>query len=278
MSSVVVPKPGLAEGAITEVDIAQYEADGVICLRGLFDEYWLDRLRAATQRSLSAGGFEMSNDGDKGRFHSNLFMWRDDADFRAFVFESPAAAIAKTLMRSRRVQFYFDHLFVKEPGTQTPTPWHHDQPYWPVRGEQVSSVWVTLDPVSRETSGLEYVKGSHRWGKRFNPENFGRGNRAAALADEQNDIIPDIDSRRHDYQFLSWDMVPGDCLVHHSLAVHGAPGNSSSAIRRRALSTRWLGDDAVYWPLPNAADGGLHDSRLTKGAPVESDMFPVVAV
>jgi ectoine hydroxylase-related dioxygenase (phytanoyl-CoA dioxygenase family) len=264
------------DALISESDIRRYEEDGVICLRGLFDSRWLERLRAATQRSLEGGGNEMSRDGDQGRFHSNLFMWRNDPEFRAFVFESPAAAIAQRLMRSSRVRFYFDHLFVKEPGTQTPTPWHHDQPYWPVRGEQVCSIWLTLDPVNRSTSGLEYVRGSHRWGKRFNPENFGSSRRAETLSDVENSAMPDISAHRGQYTFLSWDMEPGDCLVHHSLAVHGSSGNTSSSIRRRALSTRWLGDDAVYWPQSDAEQGGLHDERLTKGQPMDSDKFPWV--
>jgi ectoine hydroxylase-related dioxygenase (phytanoyl-CoA dioxygenase family) len=261
---------------VSESDIRRYEEDGVVCLRGLFDSSWIERLRAATQRSLEAGGIEMTRTGDQGRFHSNLFMWRTDADFRAFVFESPAVAIARSIMRAHSVRFYFDHLFVKEPGTQTPTPWHHDQPYWPVRGEHVCSIWLTLDPVTYSTSGLEYVKGSHRWGQRFKPENFGASRRAETLSDADNAIMPDIDGNRDQYTFLSWDMEPGDCLVHHSLAVHGSPGNSSSAIRRRALSTRWLGDDAVYWPQSDAAEGGLHDPRMTKGQRVDSDMFPIV--
>jgi len=261
---------------INESDIRRYEEDGVVCLRGLFDSSWIGWLRSATQRSLEAGGQEMTQAGDQGRFHSNLFMWHTDPDFKAFVFESPAADIARTLMRSRALRFYFDHLFVKEPGTQTPTPWHHDQPYWPVRGEQVCSVWVTLDPVSRSSSGLEYVQGSHRWGKRFNPENFGSSRRADSLSDAENAIMPDIDGHRDEYKFLSWDMEPGDCLVHHSLAVHGSSGNSSSSIRRRALSTRWLGDDAIYWPLSDAEDGGLHDRRLTKGGPLDTDKFPLI--
>lgn len=87
-------------------------------------------------------------------------MFRKDRDFLEFAFESPSWQIAKTLMRSSEVRLFADPLFVKEPGTATPTPLHHDQPYWPVLGEHVSSVWVTMDSVTKETSGLEYIRGS----------------------------------------------------------------------------------------------------------------------
>lgn len=51
-------------------------------------------------------------------------------------------------------------------------------------------------------------------------------------------------------ELLTWDMEPGDCLVHHSFAVHGAPGISSQSGRRRAYATRWFGEDVRFDPRP----------------------------
>lgn len=280
MNTKTTEIPGAAGNRIAEADIRCYEDDGVVCLRGLFNEDWVERLREATARSMVEGGVENGPDG-AARFHSNMFMWRTDPDFRAFVFESPAAQIAKELMRSKEVRFYFDHLFVKEAGAQSPTPWHHDQPYWPVRGEQVCSIWVGLDPVTLESSGLEYVKGSHRWGRRFDPAAFNdrRPEIMAMLHDGENEVLPDIDANRSQYQFLSWQMEPGDCLVHHSMAVHGASGNSSTKLQRRALSTRWIGDDAVYWPLPNMKqESRLSAPALHRGDKlIDDERFPLIA-
>lgn len=33
--------------------------------------------------------------------------------------------------------FYHDHVLVKEPGAESETPWHQDQPYYPVDGFKV---------------------------------------------------------------------------------------------------------------------------------------------
>ena len=44
--------------------------------------------------------------------------------------------------------FWYDQLFVKEPGTLDPMPWHHDLPYWPFRGSQVCSVWLAIEDVT----------------------------------------------------------------------------------------------------------------------------------
>lgn len=55
--------------------------------------------------------------------------------------------------------------FVKEPNTVEATDWHHDLPFWPMRGNQILSVWVALTDVGPENSALEYIAGSHKWGK-----------------------------------------------------------------------------------------------------------------
>jgi len=78
--------------------------------------------------------------------------------------------LAGRVMDATRVNFFYDQLLVKEPGTSARTPWHQDQPYWAVSGRQVSSVWLTLDPVPEEVS-VEYVCGSHRWPE-HNPDHF----------------------------------------------------------------------------------------------------------
>lgn len=266
---------------ITPDEIERYERDGAICLRGLFDAAWIERMRGAIDRLLDserARRGDLTAPGGTGRFNNGSLMWRFDPDFRAFVFESPAAEIARQIMRSRTSRFLYDHMFVKEPRTKERTPWHHDQPYWPVRGEQICSVWLSLDTVTKETSGLEYIKGSHRWPSRYRPEVWGNGAerwRMLGLLDSLEEAIPDIDAARDKYEFLSWDVEPGDCLVHHSLAIHGSSGNASSTQRRRAHATRWLGDDAVYAPAPGSFNL-LLDETLTPGKPLDSERFPCV--
>jgi ectoine hydroxylase-related dioxygenase (phytanoyl-CoA dioxygenase family) len=67
--------------------------------------------------------------------------------------------------------FYHEHVLVKEPSADIPTPWHHDQAYYPIDGEDVCSIWMPVDPVSEEAT-LRFVKGSHKWSKWFFPRKF----------------------------------------------------------------------------------------------------------
>ena len=148
-------------------------------------------------------------------------------------------------MGASEVVYYHDHLLVKEPGTQERTPWHHDQPYYPIDGEQIVSLWLPLDPVDRATC-VEYVKGSHRWGRWFQPKFFKQGGVDLQVQDPRFEPLPDLDAERAVHEFLAWDMAPGDVIAFHALTLHGASGNLSSSRRRRAWATRWCGDDARY--------------------------------
>lgn len=214
---------------------------------------------------------EFSDEAAGGRFFGDKYMWTQDPDFRRYVFESPAAAIAGILMGSKHINLFFDHLLVKEPATEEPTPWHQDQPYWQVDGRQVCSVWLPLEPVSLESGATEYLAGSHSWGKWFEPKSFG-GKRDYKAKGEQ---IPDIENRRGDYDILSWSTEPGDVIVHHALTVHSARPNHSIDRRRRALATRWCGDDARF-ARREAAPPIIRDPGLAPGQPMSCDLFPLV--
>lgn len=70
-------------------------------------------------------------------------------------------------------------------------------------------------------------------------------------------------------------MEPGDVLIFHPLVVHGSAGNASTTRRRRALTTRWLGDDVVYAPrratMPLPPEHGLRPGEHLHGP-----LFPLV--
>ena len=83
--------------------------------------------------------------------------------------------------------------------------------------------------------------------------------------------VPDIEASRSDYDIIWFDLEPGDCTVHHALTVHGAPGNASQSMRRRAYVTRWTGDDVIYNPRPNLMKI-LYDPGIECGAPLDSKL------
>jgi ectoine hydroxylase-related dioxygenase (phytanoyl-CoA dioxygenase family) len=262
---------------ITHNDVTAYDRDGVVCLRQAFDPTWVERMRVAVERDLASPGPHATNFAEgstAGRFFGDMYMWRHDPEFRAAALDSPAAAIAARLMTSASADFFYDQLFVKEPGTAHPTPWHQDQPYWPVKGWQIASVWITLDDVDRSNGTVEFVAGSHRWGVRYRPTPFRKGHEIK-FTDSDLEQIPAIDADRSKYDIRWWPMAPGDCLAFHAMIVHGAPGNNTPGARRRGLSLRYTGDDARYDPRLGTFQFP-HKPGLVAGAPMTCDLFPRV--
>ncbi len=252
---------------------AAYRRDGVCVLRGVFEPEWINKVARGVQQALAAPGPHGERYGPAGaeRFFGDLDMWTRLPLFRDYVLNSPAGEIAGRLMRSSTATFLYDQMLVKEPGSQQRTPWHQDQPYWAVSGFQVCSIWMPLDTVPKEVS-LEFVRGSHLWEQAFNPTHFADG---TPYADTGLPRLPDIEAARQDYDIVSWDMEPGDCVVFQAMLVHGAPANPSAG-RRRVLSTRWLGDDARYWKRPGEIAIPTTTPQLEDGAPYSGPLYPTV--
>ncbi|MGE0723554.1 MAG: phytanoyl-CoA dioxygenase family protein [Alphaproteobacteria bacterium] len=262
---------------LTDDDIRAFREDGAVCLRGVMPEHWLEVLAAGVERNMREPGQfgkRYTPEGKPGLFFGDYCNWQRIAEYEDFFRHSPAAAIAARLMGSRKVNLFHEHVLVKEPGTEERTPWHQDQPYYTVDGADIVSLWIPLDPVPREVS-LEFVAGSHRWGKWYTPKRFADGDDHPA---KQQDFVPvpDIEAERDRHRILGWSLGPGDLIAFQALALHGAPGNTSRS-RRRVVSARFTGDDARFVlregfmsPPPPAAGGPR------PGAPMDSDVFPVI--
>jgi len=262
---------------VSEQDKATYRRDGVVKISGAFDEKWVEFLRAATEENLNNPGImaeEYADSDTSTRFFGDQFLWTHNDKFKKFVLESEAAEIAAELMGSSKINMFFDHLLVKEPGSVEPTPWHQDGPYWKVKGEQVCSIWFALDDVTEASGGVRYVKGSHATGKRYRPKSFS-GTGEDVYEKSGLEILPDIDNTVPPEDIICYDLKPGDCLIHHFNTIHGATGNKSSNIRRRGYATRWTGDDVVWDPRIGTAEV-MSDPGLNAGDPMDCDLFPVV--
>ncbi|WP_276668732.1 phytanoyl-CoA dioxygenase family protein [Thalassolituus oleivorans] len=256
---------------LTEEELRQYHEDGVVMLKQALAPNWMSMVEQGVEEALS-------NSSLVGKFMSrkvegyqmDIFLWKRIDVLRDLIYYGPCAHLAKQLMGSNEVRFFYDQMFLKEPGTDAPTPWHQDLSFWPIRGEQICSFWIPCDPVNRESSGLLYVKGSHKWPQRFKAVS---PDYVATLMDDKMEDIPDINANLDQYELLDWDMEPGDVLVFHPLTLHGSYGNSSRVRRRRALALRWVGDDVVYAPSDKRMP--IHYRHKSEvGGPLRGAAFP----
>jgi ectoine hydroxylase-related dioxygenase (phytanoyl-CoA dioxygenase family) len=261
--------PPIADG-----DIAAFRDDGAVLLRGIFAD-WVETLRAGIERNIAAPSPDVriyTGAGGKGRFFGDYCNWDRIPEYRDFIFNSPAARLGAQLMGSRSVRLFHEHVLVKEPDADVPTPWHHDQPYYNIDGAQTCSLWIPLDSVPRDTA-VEFVAGSHRWGRWFRPERF---NKTALNEGDGLEPVPDIDGARGAYRILGWPVEPGDAIAFSYLTLHGAPANRQSTNRRRAFSLRLVGDDARWAERKGATSPPFRNVRLAHGDVLAAPEFPLL--
>jgi ectoine hydroxylase-related dioxygenase (phytanoyl-CoA dioxygenase family) len=263
--------------ALDRAVVDAFAREGAVCVRGAFSPDEVALVERGIERNLAAPSpraIVASRPEDPGRFVEDFCNWQTIPEYEEFLRSSPAAGIAGELMESERVRLFHDHLLVKEPGTAQRTPWHQDQPYYNVEGRQVVSMWMPVDPVSREST-LEFVAGSHL-GAWLMPRTF-MDSEAKWFPEGSLEELPDIDADPDRFRIRGWALEPGDAVFFHMLTLHAA-GGASGGRRRRAFSVRFLGDDATHAPRPwktSPEFPGLAD-ELPPGAPMEHELFPVL--
>ena len=258
-------------------DVEAFERDGAVCLRAQLSPEQIELLRAGIDENLanlSPRAKVASARDDPGYFVEDFCNWQDNASYRQVIFDTGLASTAAQLMRSRTVRLYHDHMLTKEPGTRQRTPWHQDQPYYNIEGRQNVSMWIPVDPVSREST-LELVAGSHK-GPWLMPRTFldsqARWFPEGSLAD-----LPNIDADRSAHRILGWALEPGDIVCFQMLTLHASAGVGATS-RRRVFSVRFLGDDIRHAPRrwrTSPEFPGLID-ELPAGAPMEHPLFPLL--
>ena len=210
-----------------------------------------------------------------GAYFGDYVNWQRIPDFLKVASEGPLGKLAANLMGASKVQFFHEHVLVKEPGNSSATPWHQDMPYYCLAGDKSVSLWVPLDPVEQSVS-LNFLKGSHRDKQTFMPRRFKtlqplEGDTTAYLP------FPDIDQERDADRIVSFAVDPGDILAFDFHTLHDAPPNPA-ATRRRAISFRFVGEGARYVERPHEVSPpfprlGL---KLAMNDLLPEDWFPTV--
>jgi ectoine hydroxylase-related dioxygenase (phytanoyl-CoA dioxygenase family) len=162
---------------------------------------------------------------------------------------------------------------VKGSGSNKRTPWHQDQSYWCVQGDQALTIWAPLDPVSMANT-LEFVRGSHRRAPIYEAVKFDESSKFDGSRDHRPPM-PDIELERDKHEIVSWELQPGDCLIFHCRMLHAAPGNPLPQ-SRRVLSTCWAGDDARYVEINSDLAPPVKGDGLKPGDHLSCQTFPKV--
>lgn len=207
-----------------------------------------------------------------GCFFYDVAGWRKHAEIRKAGFDSALPFIISELLGSETINFWEDTTFVKAPHTRQKTAFHQDLSYFQIQGDQCVIAWIPLDFADEENGVTRYIRGSHKWGETYAPNMFVSQTLFPGIEDPK---CPDIEANESDYDIVSFDVRPGDVILHHVRTVHGAGGNKTDR-QRRAISFRYTGDDVRYHDKPGAMPQPGMTLRPSEGGRLHTPDYPIV--
>ena len=266
-------------------EINQFKKDGAIFLKGKFDIGWVKKLKKGIERDIKKPSPRFkSHTLEKGvpAYLEDYWTWDLVPEFKDFVFNSPYAKIASELMSAKKINLVMDNWFLREAGSKSTTPFHHDVSYFDMDGT-MCVLWLPLEPTGKD-EGVAWVKGSHMWNKNFLRVLYKDGHEVEGnetmLNGKKYQKPPDILGNKDQYQFLKWDFELGDSVIFDMRTLHGT---LSSSIPKKTLSrytlrvakedTRitYLGDPTNYSYRREIKNGGYKEGDRLGGK-----MFPTL--
>jgi len=136
-------------------------------------------------------------------------------------FEKLASILLDDSVTGKNIQY-----FNKPPKIGQPTPPHQDGYYFMLEPNEAVTMWMALEPVDEENGCVRYIKKSHLKGMRPH-------GKTTTLGFSQG--ITNYGEHETEEEEVFFPTVAGDLLVHHSLTIHRADGNSSEHRSRKAM-------------------------------------------
>jgi len=254
---------------LTEDQIAAFRENGFVQLLHVLTAAELEETRAAledaSQLALDARHHTSASNPEYEKvFVQKVNLWTVHAGMRRCVLRPKLAEIARRLAGVERIRLWHDHALIKMPGDSRPSEWHQDLPYWPMREAGALSCWLALDDVDERNGCMQFVPGSHRWG-RFEP---------IRLVGDTQDIFSFVSEELRGTATPQVMRVPaGSCTFHDGLTFHYASANQTDR-PRRALVIIYMPDGTTYNGRPHVVTDGL---GLKPGEAIGGDLFPLLA-
>lgn len=215
-----------------------YQRDGFLIVRGLFEPREVAGWRRRFEELLKREDYTTA----KGRriSTSGIRVWKMDEMDREMVLPMVANPLCSVLtgLIGPDVEFLSQKIVFKAAKTAHASFWHQDHAYW--KGTPKISVWIPLDPATKENGCLRIIPGSHG---RIIPHHQADGSKEGLgerLGEDQVDEAAAV----------SAEVAPGDAIFFHDLVVHSSHPNTNGLDRWALIPTfrsGALADDSPVW-------------------------------
>lgn len=273
----------MVEGSLVEQsEVEAFRRDGVVKLRQRFDPEWIDVLGEAIDQSFAepSGNFTRhTEDPNVPGYYEDFWAWRHHSGFERFIRQSPCAPLAAELLGAKGINLVMDNWFVREAGSTSRPPFHHDISYFDFAGT-MCVLWLPLEPVTKD-NGIAFVQGSHLWNKLFLRTRFGDGHHTGDGTTEINgqryELTPDIEANVGAYDLLQFDLDLGDCLFFDMRTLHGGLSTITPTEKVRRYTLRMTAEDGM---IRYRGDWAKEERQMFEaegyrdGDRIDGDFFP----
>jgi ectoine hydroxylase-related dioxygenase (phytanoyl-CoA dioxygenase family) len=264
---------------VNATDIESFKTDGFVVLHDVLPLSTLETLQQGVEKNLSFPSHwanDYTPENSSGRFFDDYVSWQRISEFKESALHTVLPRIAGELMSTSSPRFFHEHVLVKEPGTATPTPWHHDDPYYGIEGMNNVSLWVPLDSVPKPIA-LRFIRGSHLVPRRFIPNRFVDDSPYTTAA-PGFELFPTSEELEELGDTVVCPAEPGDVVAFHFRTLHCAPGTTNHSSRRRVVSFRYVGDDVRWTSRPWKTSPPFEPQGLNDGDELDEIRFPLIAL
>lgn len=249
---------------ITEEQIRTLEEDGVVHIKGVFDDEWVDYLRKATGHQVDNPHFwAFAGTASKLYDYIQRNVWQTNKAFANFYYHSAMGHVLAQCGRTDEIRVSTDLLMVNP---NKGFKWHQDNQNGPITWEEGIRFWITMDETPAEYGAPVYLKGSHR---------------NTVIGEQEVFVDPDQDGvREYKRDMLEFRTMPGDMLIWHPRTIHKVDGPSDGiwTTYRRVLGGTVAKAGSIYHDKTGTggilSDLGKHG--LEDGTKLQSTFFPIV--
>jgi ectoine hydroxylase len=205
---------------LTADQVAQFNADGYLFIERLFDDEETRLLQEACRADAIMQKHAMAVRDASGR-RTNLSLWNHPGDdIYGAIARSERIVNAAEQLLGDEVYHYHSKLSAKQPRVGGAWEWHQDYGYWYKNGclfPDMLSVFIAVDPCTRENGCMQVLRGSHRMGR---IDHGFEGEQTGADLDRVNECL-----KR--FELVYCEMEPGTALFFHGNLLHRSDANLS---------------------------------------------------
>jgi hypothetical protein len=210
--------------ALSDAHVQQYHADGYVLAKGLFTRDEIDVLHrsAKEDNDLDKRSFGRA-DGEGGVVRLSLWNHPGDGVYGMFARCERMVRSCERLLGGE-VYHYHSKMILKDARVGGAWAWHQDYGYWYQNGvlfPWLTSVFIAVDPCTKENGCLQVLSGSHHAG-RIN--HVLTGDQAGADREHVGELMKRL-------ELVYVEMQPGDALFFHANLLHRSDQNKSENSR-----------------------------------------------